>query len=162
MFIIRRYQDNVGIVPKSATPGETNSVIMSPLRPHAWALWTMGLLITKPGIPKARWKTMRYKCRTSDFHILGPGVNLLCKITLDMVLSMFLMVTKMVALVLPVAKEEGTPVARPDGRRWVCPAHLPHVSYVPNVPQCARPWKRLSQILLALKSLCCLCWCCCK
>ena len=52
-----------------------------------------------------------------------------------MVLSMFLMVTKMVALVLPVAKEEGTPVARPDGRRWVCPAHLPHVSYVPNVPQ---------------------------
>ena len=159
MFIIRRCQDNVGIVPKSATSGETNFVIMSPLRPHAQALWTMGLLITMPDIPKVKWKTVKYKCRTSDFHILGPGVNLLCKITLDMLLSMFLMVTKMV---LPVAKEEGTPVARPDGRRWVCPAHLPHVSQVPNVPQCACPWKHLSQILLALKSLCCLCWCCCN
>ena len=39
-----------------------------------------------------------------------------------MVLYFLVMVTKMVVMVvLPVAKEEGTPVVRPDGSRWVCP-----------------------------------------
>ena len=59
------------------------------------------------------------------------------------------MVTKMVAmvLVLPVAKEEGTPVVRPDGRRWVWSA-------LPVFPRHCLPLNLALLLLLLLLMFC--------
>ena len=40
-----------------------------------------------------------------------------------------MMKTKMVVVVLPVAREEGTPVVRPDGTSGVWPPSHTHLSY---------------------------------
>ena len=60
------------------------------------------------------------------------------------------MVRKMVVMVvLPVAKEEGTPVVRPDGKRWVWLA-------LPLFPRHPFPLN----LLLLLLHYCCCCYCC--